>query len=92
MIDIIPQIEAIEREVASRSSERGEFVSVLLRRAYRASVEDVWDAVTDPERSASVSRRSSDPSRLVRSSRARTSRTQSGSCPSVSWRTIMVET
>ena len=50
MIDIIPQIEAIEREVASRSSERGEFVSVLLRRAYRASVEDVWDAVTDPER------------------------------------------
>ncbi len=50
MIDIIPQIEAIEREVASRSSERGEVVSVLLRRAYRASVEDVWDAVTDPER------------------------------------------
>ena len=50
MIDIIPQIEAIEREVARRSSESGEVVSVLLRREYRASVEDVWDAVTDPER------------------------------------------
>ena len=50
MIDIDTQVNAIHREVGTRSAESGEVVSVLLRREYRASAADVWDAVTDPER------------------------------------------
>ena len=50
MIDTIAQIGAIQREVATRPAESGEVVSVLLRRVYQASVEDVWDALTDPDR------------------------------------------
>jgi uncharacterized protein YndB with AHSA1/START domain len=50
VIDIDTQVNAIHREVASRSAESGEVVSVLLRREYRASIADVWDAVTDPDR------------------------------------------
>src|SRR5262245_1737892 len=46
MIDFGRQIGAIQREV-SRDSET---VRVLLRREYDASVDDVWDAVTDPDR------------------------------------------
>jgi uncharacterized protein YndB with AHSA1/START domain len=50
MIDIVRQIAAIHREVARRPAESGEVVSVLLRRSYDAAAEDVWDAVTDPDR------------------------------------------
>ena len=50
MIDIDTQVNAIHREVGSRSTESGELVSVLLRREYRASISDVWDAMTDPDR------------------------------------------
>jgi len=50
VIDISNQIDAIHREVGSRSAESGEVVSVLLRRGYDAPVDDVWDAVTDPDR------------------------------------------
>jgi uncharacterized protein YndB with AHSA1/START domain len=50
VIDIDTQVNAIHREVGTRSAESGEVVSVLLRREYRASAADVWDAVTDPER------------------------------------------
>jgi uncharacterized protein YndB with AHSA1/START domain len=50
VIDIDSQVTAIQREVGSRSTDGGEMVSVLLRREYRASAHDVWDAVTDPER------------------------------------------
>ena len=50
MIDINNQIDAIHREVGRRSAESGEVVTVLLRRDYDAPVEDVWDAITDPER------------------------------------------
>jgi uncharacterized protein YndB with AHSA1/START domain len=50
VIDFVNQIDAIRREVRSQSAESGELVSVLLRRRYDAPVEDVWDAVTDPER------------------------------------------
>ena len=46
MIDILEHINAIHRHV----SRTGEDVSVLLKRSYGASVEDGWDAVTDPER------------------------------------------
>ncbi len=50
MIDIASQLKAIHREVGKRPIESGEGVGVLLRRSYDAPIEDVWDAVTDPDR------------------------------------------
>ena len=50
MIDTITEIDAIHREVSIGSTETGEMVSVVMRRDYRAAVEDVWDALTDPDR------------------------------------------
>ncbi len=49
MIDILTEINAIHREVG-RTGVDDEIVSVLLRRAYPADIEDVWDAITDPDR------------------------------------------
>ncbi|GAA1599867.1 SRPBCC family protein [Kribbella sancticallisti] len=46
MIDILEHINAIHRQV----SVTGEEVRVVLRRSYQAEVEEVWDALTDPER------------------------------------------
>ncbi len=50
MIDNITQIGAIERQVSTKPADGGELVSVVLRREYNASVEDVWDALTEPAR------------------------------------------
>ena len=50
MIDTGNQIDAIQREVGTRTTDGGEVVSVLLRREYAAAVGDVWSAITDPER------------------------------------------
>jgi uncharacterized protein YndB with AHSA1/START domain len=50
VIDIVNQIDAIQRDVATRPAESGEVVSVMLRREYDAPVDDVWDAITDPDR------------------------------------------
>jgi uncharacterized protein YndB with AHSA1/START domain len=50
MIDIARHLAAIHRHVATRPTDSGEVVSVLLRRTYDATVADVWDAVTDPDR------------------------------------------
>lgn len=51
MIDITSQIGAIERNVSRRTDESGaELVSVVVRRTYRGSIDDVWDAITDPDR------------------------------------------
>jgi uncharacterized protein YndB with AHSA1/START domain len=50
MIDTTTQIDAIRRSVTRQPSETGEVVSVLLQRDYRGSVQDVWDAIADPER------------------------------------------
>jgi uncharacterized protein YndB with AHSA1/START domain len=47
-IDIPSQLAAIYREVGERQA--GEAVGVLMRRTYGAAVEDVWSALTDPER------------------------------------------
>lgn len=52
MIDIRKQLDAIQREVTEQQTDDGEAVSVLLRRAYDSPIEDVWDAVTDPDRIA----------------------------------------
>lgn len=46
MIDILEHINAIHRQV----QVTGEDVRVVLRRSYQAEMEEVWDALTDPER------------------------------------------
>jgi uncharacterized protein YndB with AHSA1/START domain len=50
MIDIVREIEAVQREVGEGNVPAGVGHSVLLRREYDAPVEDVWDALTNPER------------------------------------------
>jgi uncharacterized protein YndB with AHSA1/START domain len=50
MIDIAREIEAVEREVDTGPHAAGEGRVVRLRRTYDASIEDVWDALTNPER------------------------------------------
>ncbi|MGW0592455.1 SRPBCC family protein [Streptosporangium sp. NPDC002607] len=50
MIDVIAQINAIHREVGSRSTDSGESIGLLLRRGYDAPIQDVWEALTDPDR------------------------------------------
>src|SRR6476646_127986 len=50
MIDIVNQIEAVRREVGTGQIAAGEGRAVRLRRTYDAPIEDVWDAVTNPER------------------------------------------
>jgi uncharacterized protein YndB with AHSA1/START domain len=50
VIDIASHINAIHRGVTTGPGPSGEVVAVTLRRTYTASVEDVWDALTDPER------------------------------------------
>ncbi|MGY4771617.1 SRPBCC family protein [Kribbella sp. CWNU-51] len=46
MIDILEHINAVQREV----SRTGETVTVRVRRSYQAEPEELWDALTDPER------------------------------------------
>jgi uncharacterized protein YndB with AHSA1/START domain len=50
MIDIANQLDAIGRIVERQEREGGEVVSVQLTRGYHAAVEDVWSALTDPDR------------------------------------------
>ncbi|HET9085643.1 MAG TPA: SRPBCC family protein [Candidatus Limnocylindrales bacterium] len=50
MIDIIKEIEAAQREVGEGRIAAGEGRAVRLRRTYDAPIEDVWDAVTKPDR------------------------------------------
>jgi uncharacterized protein YndB with AHSA1/START domain len=50
MTDFASHLKAIHRQVSKGPIESGEDVSVLLRRNYDAPIEDVWDAVTDPDR------------------------------------------
>ncbi len=52
MIDIVSQLNAIYRQVEQQlpADGSGERVSVLLRRDYGAPIDDVWEAVTEPNR------------------------------------------
>lgn len=52
MKDILQEIAATAREVAGRGTGDDELIVVALRREYAAQVEDVWAAVTDPDRLA----------------------------------------
>jgi uncharacterized protein YndB with AHSA1/START domain len=50
MIDIVRESEAVQREVGKAQTSAGEARVVRLRRTYDAPIEDVWDALTSPER------------------------------------------
>jgi uncharacterized protein YndB with AHSA1/START domain len=50
MIDIVNELNAIHRGVRNQPAAGGDGVAVLLRRSYPAEVEDVWEAITDPDR------------------------------------------
>jgi uncharacterized protein YndB with AHSA1/START domain len=50
MIDVIQNIDAIQREVGTGTIPAGEGHVVRLRRDYDAPIDDVWDALTNPAR------------------------------------------
>jgi uncharacterized protein YndB with AHSA1/START domain len=52
MKDVLEELAATAREVARRGSGGDELIAVNLRREYPADVEDVWEALTDPQRLA----------------------------------------
>ncbi|HEX4246687.1 MAG TPA: SRPBCC family protein [Pseudonocardia sp.] len=52
MSDIVDQIQRTHRELTSGRIPAGDGRTVTLRRTYRADLEDVWQACTDPERLA----------------------------------------
>jgi uncharacterized protein YndB with AHSA1/START domain len=50
MIDVMQQINAVRRTLGSRTLEAGEARSLIISQAYDAPIDDVWDAVTSPDR------------------------------------------
>ena len=50
MIDIVREIEAVHREVGERRIPAGNGRMVSLERDFDAPIEEVWDALTNPER------------------------------------------
>jgi uncharacterized protein YndB with AHSA1/START domain len=50
MIDIVREIDAVRREVGTDRIPAGDGRSVRLERDFDSPIEDVWDAVTSPER------------------------------------------
>ena len=50
MIDVSEQINAVQRVVGSRVLEAGEARIATISQTYNATIEDVWDACTNPER------------------------------------------
>ena len=50
MIDVSHQINAVERRVGRRVLEAGEARTVTVSQRYEATVEELWDACTNPER------------------------------------------
>jgi uncharacterized protein YndB with AHSA1/START domain len=50
VIEVVEQINSVERRVGSRTFDAGEARTVVIARTYDASLEDVWDACTNPER------------------------------------------
>jgi uncharacterized protein YndB with AHSA1/START domain len=52
MIDVAEQINSVRRVVGTRVLEAGEARTVTISQRYDATVEEVWDACTNPERIA----------------------------------------
>jgi uncharacterized protein YndB with AHSA1/START domain len=49
-MDSASEIKAIDRTVGTRGTRVGEARTVALRRTYDAPIDDVWDAISNPER------------------------------------------
>ncbi|HEX8626866.1 MAG TPA: SRPBCC family protein [Catenuloplanes sp.] len=52
MKDVLEELAAAHRELGKANVPAGEAYSVVLRRRYDAEIDDVWDAITSPERLA----------------------------------------
>ena len=50
MVDIVREIEAVQRKVGRGLIPAGDGRVIRLRRTYDAPIDDVWDALTNPER------------------------------------------
>jgi uncharacterized protein YndB with AHSA1/START domain len=50
MIDVTQQIDAVQRQVGNRMLDEGEARVVTISQTYDATIDDVWDACTNPER------------------------------------------
>ncbi|MBO2453046.1 SRPBCC family protein [Actinomadura barringtoniae] len=50
MIDVTEQINAVRRRVGARMMEAGEARTITISQTYDAELDDVWDAITSPER------------------------------------------
>jgi uncharacterized protein YndB with AHSA1/START domain len=50
MIDVVHEINSVERQVGTRTLEAGEARTVTIARVYDTPLEDLWDACTNPER------------------------------------------
>ena len=50
MVDVVREVEAIEREVGTGTIAAGEGHEVHFSRTYNAGIDDVWDALTTPDR------------------------------------------
>jgi uncharacterized protein YndB with AHSA1/START domain len=50
MKDVLDELAAVHRVMGKGSVPAGEAYTVELRRRYDAEIEDVWDAITSPER------------------------------------------
>ena len=50
MIDVVQQVNAAQRRVGGRVLQAGQARTVTIARSYETSVEDLWDAATNPER------------------------------------------
>jgi uncharacterized protein YndB with AHSA1/START domain len=50
MSDLLSDLNAVHREVGRRTIPAGEARTVVVKRTYDAPIEDVWDAITNPER------------------------------------------
>lgn len=49
-IDVVQEINAVERQVGTRTLAAGEARVVTISRTYNAPLADVWDACTNPDR------------------------------------------
>ncbi len=50
MIDVAHQINNVRREVGSRVMEAGEARTTVISQSYDATIDELWDACTNPER------------------------------------------
>jgi uncharacterized protein YndB with AHSA1/START domain len=52
MKDVLDELAAARRKMGAATLPAGDAYTIELRRRYNAAVDDVWDAITDPERLA----------------------------------------